>query len=97
MAYDIARRSRRQAIVFPFKVFYQQRQKLDNAALLGRTIALSQQHFKSSCVAFVLFFHVDDVRHHLHEQLGVLMLVFDLGRASHFFQSSLSYSAWVST
>src|SRR6266513_5972008 len=97
MAYDITRGSRRKGIVFLFKVFDQQRQKLDNTALLRSTIALSQQHFKSSNVAFVLSFRVDDVRQHLNEQFGVLVLVCNLGRASHFFQSSLSYSACVST
>src|SRR5882762_1023412 len=96
MAYDIARGSRPQGIILLFKVFDQQRQKLDNAAFLGGTIALSQQHLKSSRVAFVLFFRVDDVRQHISEQFGVLVLVFNLGRARHFFQSSLSYSAWVS-
>src|SRR5947209_6245833 len=97
MAHNITRGSRRKGIVLLFKVFDQQRQKLDNTALLRSTIALSQQHFKSSSVTFVLSFRVDDVRQHINEQFGVLVLVLDFGRASHFFQSSLSYSAWVNT
>src|SRR6266567_4321243 len=97
MAYNIARRSRWKGIVLFFKVFDQQRQKLDNTVLLRSTIALSQQYFKSSSIALVLSFRVDDVRQHINEQLGVLVFVLDLGHAGHFFQSSLSYSAWVST
>src|SRR5258708_38172600 len=97
MAYNVARGRRRKGIVLFFKVFDQQRQKLDNTALVKSTIALSQKPFKSSRVAFVLSFRVNDVRQHINEQPGVLVLVFNLGRAGHVFQCSLSYSAWVST
>src|SRR5712691_5470840 len=96
MAYDSAWSRRRKGIVLLFEVFDQQCQKLENTALLSRTMAFSQQPFQSGGVALILFFRVDDVRQHINQQLAVLMPIFNLGRASHFFQFALSYSVCVS-